>query len=136
MNNRDRHRDIQRLRRIAHWLDDRFRVPGTNVRFGLDSIIGLLPGVGDSVSALWGAYFIGRAHKLGMPMSLKSKMAMNVFIDFLVGAIPIVGDLFDVGFKSHVRNVALLDEFIAGEAEPGNMNPRQSSESGSAYRNI
>lgn len=117
MSNDHHHRDVQRLRRVAHWLDDRFRVPGTNIRFGLDALIGLLPGVGDSVSALWGVYFIGRAHQLGMPMSLKSKMAANLLVDLLVGAIPIVGDLFDVGFKSHVRNVALLDDFIAGKRD-------------------
>lgn len=117
MSNDHHHRDVQRLRRVAHWLDDRFRVPGTNIRFGLDALIGLLPGVGDSVSALWGVYFIGRAHQLGMPMSLKSKMAANLLVDLLVGAIPIVGDLFDVGFKSHVRNVALLDDFIDGKRD-------------------
>ncbi len=135
MSNDHQHRDVQRLRRVAHWLDDRFRVPGTNIRFGLDAVIGLLPGVGDSVSALWGVYFIRRAHQLGMPMSLKSKMAVNLLIDLLVGAIPIVGDLFDVGFKSHVRNLALLDEFIAGEPNRQSAGTQQAPEPGTPHRN-
>lgn len=134
MSNERQHRDIQRLRRVAHWLDDRFRVPGTNIRFGLDALIGLLPGVGDSVSALWGVYFIGRAHQQGMPMSLKSKMAVNLLIDLIVGAIPIVGDLFDVGFKSHVRNVALLDDFIEGERDRRTAGERSTPKSHTARR--
>ena len=108
----DRHREIERLDAIAHWLDSRFHVPGTNIRFGLDSILGLAPFVGDAAMALPAVYLIARAHLLGAPKTVIARMMMNTGIDFVIGAIPIVGDLFDLSFKANRRNIALLQRHL------------------------
>jgi hypothetical protein len=104
---RDR-RDTSDVRQLADWLDTRFAIPGTNLRFGFDSIIGLVPGIGDLITTVLGAYIVMRAHELGAPKLLLVRMVGNLAIDSLVGAIPILGDLFDFAFKSHLRNVRLL----------------------------
>lgn len=114
-----RRREVERLRRLARWLDDRFRIPGTDIRFGLDALLGLLPGVGDTITAVWGAYFIGRAHRMNAPAGLKARMAGNVILDLVIGSIPLLGDIFDVGFKSNTRNVALLDAHLARQDRKG-----------------
>lgn len=106
------HDEIRKLERFAHWLDDRFRVPGTNIRFGLDSLIGLVPGVGDSATAVSAAYLVLRAHRLGAPTHLLGRMAGNILIDMVVGAIPLLGDIFDVGFKANRRNIELLKRHV------------------------
>jgi hypothetical protein len=100
--------DTRDIEALARWLDTRFVVPGTNWRFGLDSIIGLVPGVGDGVTALLGAYIILRARELGAPTSLLARMAGNLVLDSVFGAVPLVGDVFDFAFKSNAKNVRLL----------------------------
>lgn len=99
---------LDRLTRLAHNLDGRFRVPGTNIRFGWDSILGLAPGVGDVAALAPSAYIWLEAHRMGVPTGVKAKMAANIGIDWLVGSIPLVGDLLDVGLKANRRNVRLL----------------------------
>lgn len=101
-------RDTSDLRTLADWLDTRFAIPGTKWRFGFDSIIGLIPGVGDAVTTALGAYIIFRAHEFGAPKMLLARMGLNLAIDAIVGAVPIFGDVFDFAFKSHLRNVRLL----------------------------
>ena len=101
--------ELRRLEVLSHWLDSRFRVPGTNIRFGLDSIVGIVPGVGDGVTLIPASYVVLRAHQLGVPRYLVVRMAFNVVVDVLVGAVPIIGDLFDVAFKANRRNVAILN---------------------------
>lgn len=108
--------DRDRLARyalIAQLLDQAFRVPGTRWRFGLDAIVGLVPGAGDVLTSLVGAYGIWIARELGAPTAVQTRMLLNLTIDALVGAIPILGDLFDVAFKAHVRNRVLLEEWLA-----------------------
>jgi hypothetical protein len=100
--------DISDLERLADWLDTRFRIPGLGWRFGLDSVIGLIPGVGDGLTALLSLYIIGRAHQLGGSRWLLARMGWNVAIDTLLGAIPIVGDLFDLAHKANTKNLRLL----------------------------
>jgi hypothetical protein len=102
------HPDIGDLELLAHWLDTRFRIPGTGIRFGLDSLLGLVPGVGDAATTLPAAYMLYRAHRLGVPRSMLARMGWNVAMDLAIGAIPVVGDLFDLGFKANRRNVELL----------------------------
>lgn len=107
---------IARLERLAHNLDSRFRIPGTRIRFGWDSILGLVPGIGD-VAALAPAAFIWlEAHRMGAPASLKGRMAMNTGLDWLIGSVPLVGDLLDVGLKANRRNVALMRAHFSGSA--------------------
>lgn len=93
---------------LAYWLDEGFRIPGTKIRFGFDSLIGLVPVAGDFVGGVLGAYIIMRAHALGAPKSLLARMAVNVAFDALAGSFPIVGDILDVAIKSNKANVRLL----------------------------
>lgn len=93
---------------LASILDDRFTVPGTNLRFGVDAIIGLVPGVGDAISATLGSYLIWRAHKMGASKLTLLRMAGNTALDTVVGAVPFIGDLLDFGFKSNRRNLEIL----------------------------
>lgn len=115
---RDRVQEIADLERLADLMDSRFRVPGTDIRFGLDAVLGLVPGVGDGLVSLPGVYIIVRAHRMGAPFLLLSRMALNLTIDLVVGAIPLLGDLFDVGFRANRRNVALLRRHFSRAASP------------------
>ena len=101
----DRGADLEFLASI---LDDRFAIPGTNVRFGLDAIIGLIPGVGDAISATLSSYLIYRAHQMGASKLTLLRMAGNTAVDTVVGAVPLLGDLIDLKFKSNRRNLELL----------------------------
>ncbi|MEI9886911.1 MAG: DUF4112 domain-containing protein [Rhizomicrobium sp.] len=100
--------ELAQLDLIADLLDSRFIIPGTNIRFGLDSLIGLVPVVGDLISALISLYLIGRASRLGLSPWIRARMLWNVLLDTTVGAVPVVGDAFDVAFKSNRRNIALV----------------------------
>ena len=93
---------------LASILDDRFAIPGTNIRFGLDALIGLIPGVGDAISATLGSYLIYRAHQLGASKLTLLRMAGNTAVDTVVGAVPLLGDLLDFRFKANRRNLELL----------------------------
>jgi len=103
--------NISGIRNLARVLDEVVRVPGTNVRFGLDAILGLIPGAGDVLGGLLSSFIILQAARLGAPQSVLLRMVMNIGIDSLVGAVPILGDLFDVAWKSNTRNVALLERY-------------------------
>jgi hypothetical protein len=100
---------VARLRRLAHWLDAGVRIPGTNIRFGLDPIIGLIPGIGDSTGAAFGGWILLEAARLGVPRTTLLRIAWNIAVDAVIGAVPFLGDLFDVAWKSNLRNVALLE---------------------------
>lgn len=109
-------KELRDLERLATWLDARFRLPGTDVRFGLDALVGLVPGIGDALVAFPGIYILVRAHRLGVPRHLLIRMAANLGIDWLVGTVPLLGDVFDVAFKANRRNVNLLKRHFEGEA--------------------
>jgi hypothetical protein len=100
------------LRQLAHLLDAAVRVPGTNIRFGLDAILGLIPGAGDIAGGVLSTVIILQAAKLGAPRSVLARMVMNVAVDSIVGAVPILGDLFDIGWKSNMRNAELLERYV------------------------
>lgn len=99
---------LRRLDRFAHLLDEAFRVPGTRWRVVLDGLVGLVPGIGDAITALAALYPLIEAWRLGAPTHLLLRMAGNLGVDSLVGSVPILGDLFDLRFKSNRRNVELL----------------------------
>jgi hypothetical protein len=105
-----------RLSALARLLDSALRIPGTNVRFGLDAVIGLVPGVGDLAGAALAGYIVLAAARLGAPPSVLSRMLLNVAIDTVLGSVPIVGDVFDVAWRANARNVALLDRHVAEPA--------------------
>jgi len=100
--------DISDIRRLADWLDTRFVIPGTTIRFGFDSVLGLFPGVGDGISALMGLYILSRARDLGASPLLLARMGGNIALDAILGSVPLLGDIFDVAFRSNTRNVRLL----------------------------
>jgi hypothetical protein len=103
---------LDRIRQLADLMDSRFAIPGIGYRVGLDSVLGLVPGVGDAISTAVSAYIIREAHHLGAPFSLKIRMGWNVLVDTLVGTVPLVGDLFDIGFKANRRNLRLLERHM------------------------
>lgn len=111
----DREREIERLENLAHWLDSRFRIPGTDIRFGLDAMVGLLPGIGDGGTALLSFYIVHQARRIGAPLPLRIRMTGNIVLDLLTGAIPLIGDVFDLGFKANRRNVTLLRKHFSDE---------------------
>ena len=104
----------EQLEAIASWLDDVFRVPGTNVRFGLDAVGGLLPGIGDLVTGMASMLILQAAWQRGLPRVALMRMLVNVALDTVVGSIPVAGDLFDVAWKANRRNVELLQKYSAG----------------------
>ena len=105
-------RSLERLRWLGYLLDNSIPVPGTRFRFGLDSIIGLVPGVGDLVGGALSLYIILEAARLGVPKPLLVRMGYNVAVDALVGGVPVLGDLFDAGFKANLRNLALVQQHV------------------------
>lgn len=98
----------RRIALMARMLDDLVTIPGTRQRFGVDSVVGLIPGIGDLASAAVGAWIIVEASRFKLPGVVLARMVINTVIDFLIGAIPLLGDLFDVVFKSNSRNLALF----------------------------
>jgi Domain of unknown function (DUF4112) len=93
---------------LAHVLDDWFRVPGTSVRFGLDGIIGLVPGLGDIIGGLASSIIVIAAWVRGVPYITLVRMVVNIAIEVLLGTIPLLGDAFDIAWKANRRNYALI----------------------------
>ncbi len=96
---------------LADLMDNKFTIPGTSIRFGIDSLIGLIPGIGDTISLLISSYIVRRAHEYGVPHHVKARMAFNIFVDWLIGIVPFIGDIFDVGWKANRMNVDLLKKY-------------------------
>lgn len=102
----------QRLEMLEGLLERSLVIPGTGMRFGLDSVLGLLPVVGDIVTGAMGAYFIWEARNLGLSKWQLARMAANVGFDTAVGAVPFLGDLFDFAFKSNTRNLRIIKKHL------------------------
>ena len=98
---------------LARVMDTAIRIPGTNIRLGLDALLGLIPGAGDAAGALLSSYIILAAARQGASRAVLLRMIGNVAIDSVFGAIPVLGDIFDVAFKSNARNAALLERVAA-----------------------
>jgi len=109
--------DIRRARALARVLDTAVGVPGTPIRVGLDALLGLFPGAGDVVAAAFSSWIVLAAARRGAPPAVLGRMLLNVVVDTAVGAIPLLGDLFDVAWKSNTRNVELLERFAAQPAQ-------------------
>ena len=108
----------QELDALAWLLDDTFRIPGTDRRIGLEAIIGFVPGIGDAISGLVGVYLIGRGVRLRLPTIVVVRMVFNTLLDFTVGAIPVLGDLFDLVYKSNARNAQLVRTYARDPGAP------------------
>jgi hypothetical protein len=102
-------RRMDALRGLQRALDEAFRVPGTNFRFGWDPLIGLVPWIGDALTALMSCAIIVQAHHMRVPRIVQLHMLLNVAIDLVAGVIPLVGDLLDFAWKSNTKNMALLE---------------------------
>ncbi|QBF31634.1 DUF4112 domain-containing protein [Thalassococcus sp. S3] len=114
---RDTHAQrLARLERLAHGMDQAFRVPLIGIRIGWDSLLGLVPGIGDALALGPAGYVLIEGKRMGASNTLLARMAGNVAIDTLIGSIPLIGDLFDIGWKANTRNVALLRRHLERRA--------------------
>lgn len=102
-----------RIDALAKMLDSAFQIPGTKIAMGFDALLGLVPVIGDAISGLIASYIIFEARRLGAPRWLVARMSANTALDTLLGSIPVVGDVFDIGYKSNLKNVALLKRHVA-----------------------
>ena len=111
---------IPNLDVLAKLMDSQFKIPGTNIRFGLDPLIGLVPGAGDFVTFLVSGYMMTILAKNGASGFVLARMTLNILIDALVGSIPLLGDVFDVAFKANRRNMKLMHEhYVEGRHKGG-----------------
>jgi hypothetical protein len=102
----------QRIELMEHMLEKAIVLPGIGRRIGLDAIIGLVPVVGDAITAMMGAWIVWEARNLGMSKWQLTRMATNVGVDTAIGAIPLVGDLFDLAFRSNSRNLKIIRKHL------------------------
>lgn len=109
--------ELAQLRRLAHLMDEAFELPILGVRVGLDSILGLIPGIGDVAGAVAGGWIVLSAVRFGASASVVARMLLNLGGDALVGAVPLLGDIFDVAFKANRRNIRLLELHLIQPAE-------------------
>ena len=110
--NLTRQQRLARLDAMAKLLDVAFVLPGTNIRYGIDGLIGLIPVIGDLIATALSLWLVREARALGAPWHVTARMLVNVAIDGVVGAVPVAGDAFDVLFRANMRNVRLLRRWI------------------------
>jgi Domain of unknown function (DUF4112) len=103
---------LVKLRRVSKILDNAIAIPGTKISFGLDPILGLIPGGGDTITGGIAAYIVVEAARMGVPREILGKMVGNILIDSFAGTVPVVGDLFDLGWKANVKNLELLEKHL------------------------
>ena len=106
---------VARLDALAKLFDTAFILPGTNIRFGVEAVMRLVPGIGDAAASALSCYLLYEAHRLDVPRHVFARMVANVAIEGVVGAVPFIGDLFDVGFRANRRNVKILQEHFERE---------------------
>ena len=108
----DRRSDLEDIRRLAHLLDDAFRIPVINYRFGLDAALGLVPVVGDVSGFAISSYIVYKAAALGVPQRTIARMVFNILLDAVVGSIPVLGSIFDIFWKANLRNIRLIERHL------------------------
>ena len=119
---------LDRLERLADGLDSRYRIPGTGIRFGWDSILGLIPGIGDVAPLGPAGFILLEGHRLGLPTATKAKMAATTAADFAVGTIPLLGDVVDVWLKANRRNVKRIRDHLEAVHGPAPTPPPANSD--------
>lgn len=97
---------------LSYLLDEAFVIPGTNIRIGLDPILGLIPGGGEAIASVAGAFIVGEAYRKGVSLKTVAQMAGNLLLNAGVGAVPVIGDAFSMLFRSNKRNYEILDSFL------------------------
>lgn len=116
---------LERLRSLSDLLDNAIKIPGTNYRIGIDPILGLLPAGGDVMGTVLSAYLVVEAVRLRMPTAVVGRMAFNIVLEMVVGAVPVLGDLFDFAWKANARNLRLLESKL----DPGHQSSRSAGQS-------
>jgi hypothetical protein len=111
----DKRAAVARLDALAKLFDTAFVLPGTNIRFGVEAVMRLVPGIGDAAASALSCYLLYEAHRLEVPSHVFARMVANVAIEGVVGAVPFIGDMFDVGFRANRRNVKILQEHFERE---------------------
>src|ERR1700716_746696 len=111
-NPESRREALARLDRLARLFDTAFVLPGTNIRFGIEAVLRLVPGIGDAAASALSCYLLYEAHRLGVPPRIFARMLLNVAIEGTAGAVPLAGDAFDVAFRANRRNVRLLRDYF------------------------
>jgi len=106
---------LARIDALARLFDTAFQLPGTQIRFGVEAILRLVPGIGDAAASALSCYLLYEAHNLGVPSHVFARMVANVAIEGVVGAIPFLGDAFDVGFRANRRNVKILQDYFQSQ---------------------
>jgi Domain of unknown function (DUF4112) len=113
---RSREASLARLDALARLFDTAFVIPGTNVRFGIEALLRLAPGIGDAAASALSCYLLYEAHRLGVPTRILARMLLNVAIEGLMGTVPLAGDAFDVAFRANRRNVKILRDYFDGRS--------------------
>ena len=113
---------VGRIRTLARMLDSAVAIPGTKIRVGADSILGLIPVVGDLGGAALSGYIVLTSARLGAPPSTLLRMLINIAIDTIVGSVPVLGDMFDVGWRANMKNADLLESHLGGSVESRHTN--------------
>lgn len=106
---------LSRIRTMSTLLDDIFRIPGTNIRFGLDPIVGILPVIGDTTVSFFSLYIVFESYRAGVPSGVLAKMLAIVAVDVVIGSVPVLGSLFDTFWKANSWNVSLLESHLQHE---------------------
>jgi hypothetical protein len=107
-----RYTSLQRLRQLSYVLDNAIPIPGTGYRIGLDPILGLLPGAGDTVAGVLSAYIVVEAARMGIPRETLVRMVSNIILEVVLGSVPLLGDVFDAMWKANARNITLLESHV------------------------
>lgn len=103
---------LERLDRLSRLFDTAFALPGTNICFGIEAVMRLIPGIGDAAASALSCWLLYEAHRLKIPNHVFARMVLNVAIEGVMGAVPFLGDLFDVGFRANRRNVKILRDYF------------------------
>jgi hypothetical protein len=115
--NSQQSKDLSLARFIADLLDQRFTIPGTSIRIGLDPILGLIPGIGDAIANIAGSAILLIAAQYRVPKIVLLRMGMNVALNAIIGAIPVFGDIFSIWFRSNAKNAQLLERYLAAPGQ-------------------
>jgi hypothetical protein len=116
---------LEQLRRLAWLLDSSIPIPGTSLSIGLEALIGLIPGLGDLIGVVLSSYILREAHAMGVSKGVLARMALNIAVEGVAGAMPVAGDVFDAAWKANQRNVRLLNAWVD--------NPRKETRAGRAF---
>ena len=108
---------LVRLRQLSKNLDESFTIPGTKIKFGMDAILGLVPGGGDIVSGIFSLYMIRSAIKMKLPKRAIFSMLVNIILDTALGIIPVAGDIFDIFWKSNKRNLRIIEKYLDKQSD-------------------